>query len=81
MQQQRITLPSGEQRLTSRAQAVHSLKQLLDWYGEREKEYHHKTYHGEGLFSDGMEREWMRYRDEAAGLQFAITALEALDHG
>lgn len=70
-----IKLASGETCRTTRAEAIHHLKELHEWYSGQEKEWFEKTYRSEYSFNTGYEREWRRYCNEAAALQLAINIL------
>lgn len=77
-----VTLASGQAHRTTRAHAVKTLRSLHEFYSGQEKDWWEKTYQPKepsGAFNDGYEREWIRYREEAAALQVAIDALTALD--
>jgi len=68
-------LGSGESATQTKADAIHWLKHLFEYYNGQEKDWHDKTYNGErttGGFSQANENEWMRYRQEASALAFAI---------
>jgi hypothetical protein len=71
-------LGSGEDVTQDIAGAVRWLKRLFEFYNGQEKDWYDKTYNGErtpGGFSMSNENEWMRYRQEAAALAFAIQVI------
>jgi hypothetical protein len=65
-----------------KAGAIRWLGVLLEWYAAEEERYYKKLWGTEeerdpGAFCEGTEREWMRYRQEAAALRAGIAAIEA----
>lgn len=65
-----------------KAGAIRWLNHLLEWYAGQEDAYYKKLWGNEderdqGAFNEGNEREWMRYRQEAAALRAGIVAIEA----
>jgi hypothetical protein len=73
-----FVLGSGESATVDKATTVRWLKHLFEFYNGEEKDWHDKTYNGErtpGGFNQGYENEWMRYRQEAASLAFAIQVI------
>lgn len=73
-----FALASGQAATLSKDSAVSWLKTLFEFYNDQEKDWYDKTYNGErtpGGFNQGNENEWMRYRQEAAALAFAIQVI------
>lgn len=70
-----IKLRSGETCRVTQDRAVEGLRRLHSYYAGQEKHWHKITYHSEETFNQGYEREWMKYREEASVLAFAIMAL------
>lgn len=62
-----FTLGSGQAATQTKNGAIHWLKHLFEYYNEQERDW----YYNSG-FSEAHGREWMRYRQEAAALAFAI---------
>lgn len=72
-----VTLASGETHNISHDEVLRQLRELHEWYSGQEKDWYVKTYNGEGAFNPAYEREWLKYRGEAAALQVAINILSA----
>lgn len=72
-----FVLGSGQSATQDMAGAVHWLKHLFEFYNDQEKDWYDKTYNGERTtsFSQSNENEWLRYRQEAAALAFAIQVI------
>lgn len=72
-----IKLASGETITVSHDTVLEELRKLHEWYSGEEKDWYVKTYQSPELscFNPGYEREWIRYRQEAAALEVAIKLL------
>lgn len=73
-----FVLGSGQSATMDKASTVRWLKHLFEFYNGQEKDWHDKTYNGErtpGGFCQANENEWLRYRQEAAALAFAIQVI------
>lgn len=74
----KFVLGSGESATIDKANSILWLKHLFEYYNDREKDWYDKTYNGERTssgFDQAYENEWMRYRQEAAALAFAIQVI------
>lgn len=71
-----VKMVSGDTYHITPSETLGILRELHEWYGGQEKEWHGKTYEGQETFSEGNEREWMRYARESAALQLAIDAFQ-----
>lgn len=73
-----FVLGSGQSATMDKAGTVSWLKHLFEFYNGEEKDWHDKAYNGErtpGGFDPAYENEWLRYRQEAAALAFAIRVI------